>query len=424
MDNLELNILLINPNRMKNPPVIPIGLEYIATALENQEYNVDIIDLCFISSPIEELAKLFEKKKYDIIGFSIRNIDSCIFFNNEFYLYEFKKLIEFIKKYEIPIVLGGSGFSAAPNEVMEFLQADYGIIGPGEKVFPTFLKQWQNKQLSPTIFNGWDHGIDENLIAARGNKINYQDYLENNGIVGFITHTGCKSHCPYCIEANTKVTFRKIANIIEELATLVNQGYTHFHLCDSEFNENLDYSIEFCKELTKLSLPLKWTLYMKPYPYNEELFRVLHESNAYLITLSVDSDKKIQNLNNYTYNDLVKIIDYCNKYKIELAIDMLTGYPYESKESTIEMLDFFKKNLPKTVGISFYYRIHKNTVLGNLIKNNPELHKFLTKPYSDKENFLEPVFFSQYHQKEMEALIVEDQLFRISGLIPGVNYQL
>ena len=80
-----MNILLVNPNTMKNPPVIPIGLEYLTTALENQDYKVDIIDLCFVSSPIEELAKLFENKKYDVIGFSIRNIDSCIFFNNDFY---------------------------------------------------------------------------------------------------------------------------------------------------------------------------------------------------------------------------------------------------------------------------------------------------------------------------------------------------
>ncbi|MFX1366003.1 MAG: B12-binding domain-containing radical SAM protein [Promethearchaeota archaeon] len=421
---MELNILLINPNRMKNPPVIPIGLEHLATALENQEYSVDILDLCFVSSPIEELVKIIENKKYDLIGFTIRNIDSCIFFNNEFYIYEFKKLIGFIKKYEIPVVLGGSGFSALPNEVMEYLQADYGIIGPGEKIFPIFLKLWQNKQLSTTIFDGWDHGIDENLIPLRGNKVNYQQYLENNGIVGFTTHSGCKSLCPYCIEANTKVTFRKIPYIIEELETLVNQGYTHFHLCDSEFNEDLDYSIDFCEELVNKSLPLKWTLYMKPYPYNEELFQLLHESNAYLITLSVDSDKKIQNLNKYTYNDLAKIIDYCNKYKIELAIDLLTGYPYESKESTREMLDFFKKNRPKTVGTSFYYRLQNNTVLANLIRNDPELQNYLTKPYSDEENFLEPIFFSQYHLKDMEELIAGDELFRISGIVPGVNYQL
>ena len=39
-------------------------------------------------------------------------------------------------------------------------------------------------------------------------------------------------------------------------------------------------------------------------------------------------------------------------------------------------------------------------------------------------NFLEPIFFSQYNLKEMEALITGDQLFKIAGVEPGVNYQL
>jgi coproporphyrinogen III oxidase-like Fe-S oxidoreductase len=163
---------------------------------------------------------------------------------------------------------------------------------------------------------------------------------------------------------------------------------------------------------------------MKPYPYNEKLFELLHKSNANLITLTVDSDKKIQTLNNYSYEDLSKIIDYCNKYEIELAIDLLTGYPHETVESTREILEFFKQNRPKTVGISFYYRIFKNTPLSNLIEKDPVLQQKLTKKYSTDENFLEPIFFSQYNQNDLEDFIDDDDLFRIAGIEPGVNYQL
>lgn len=424
---MGLKVLLINPNRMQIPPVVPIGLEYLTTALEKHNHDVFILDLCFASSPIEKLDNIMKKGKYDIVGFSIRNIDSCIFFNNEFYLPEFKILIDCVKKYEIPVVLGGAGFSAMPYEILEYLHADYGIIGPGEKSFPKFLELWQTDQLEKLenkILNGWNYGTDENLIHRRTKNVNYQQYLTNEGIVGFSTHTGCQNQCPYCIEAGTKVSFKKIANILEEIEFLVDSGYTHFHLCDSEFNSDLNFSIEFCEALAKKSLPLKWTLYMKPYPYNKRLFQVLHESNAYLITLTVDSDKITQTLNNYSYDDLAKIINYCIKYKIELAIDLLTGYPYETIDSTKEMLEFFQKNRPKTVGISFYYRIYKNTTLEKSIRNDPTLQKKLTRTYSNKENFLEPVFFSQYEQKDLEELIIGDELFRIAGIEPGVNYQL
>ncbi len=421
---MGLRILLINPNRMQNPPVIPIGLEYLTTSLEKHGHDVKILDLCFTAFPLDKLENHLNSEIYDIVGLSIRNIDSCIYFNNEFYLPKFKKLIDCVRQHEIPIILGGAGFSAMPNEILEYLQADYGIIGPGERAFPKFLESWQAGQLENNIINGWNYGLDDDLIHIRAKKVNYQQYYSNEGIVGFSTHVGCRNQCPYCIEASTKVSFRKVTNILGEIENLVNLGYTHFHLCDSEFNSDLNFSIDFCNALAKKSLPLKWTLYMKPFPYNESLFQLLHESNAYLITISVDSDKITQTLNNYSYVDLAKIINYCNKYKIELAIDLLTGYPYETIDSTMEMLNFFQENRPKTVGISFYYRIYKNTPLKKSIRNDPTLQRKLTRAYSEKENFLEPIFFSQYEQKDLEEIIAGDDLFRIAGIEPGVNYQL
>jgi len=417
-------ILLINPNTMKSPPVIPLGLEVLATALEKHNHNVDILDLCFISSPIRELERIVYKETYDIVGFTIRNIDSCYYFNNEFYIPEFKKLIDFVKKQEIPVILGGAGFSAMPNEILEYLQADFGIIGPGDIIFPKFLDSWQKDKITTKIFDGWSDGIDDILVHKRGDKVNYRQYISNEGIVGFSTHVGCLNQCPYCVEANTKVSFKKIDNIIGELELLVNRGYTHFHLCDSEFNSSLNFSIEFCKVLVNRTLPLKWTLYMKPTPYNERLFELLNKSNAYLITITVESDKITQTLNNYSYEDLANIIDYCKNYNIDLAIDLLTGYPYETIESTKEMIEFFKENRPKTVGINYYFRIYKNTALERTIINDPALKKNLNREILKEENFLSPIFFSMYQQNDIEALTAGDTLFRIAGIEPGVNYQL
>ena len=95
---MGFNILLVNPNRFKDPPVIPIGLEYIVDALEKANHHVDILDLCFSESPEEEITSILSEKSYNIVGFSIRNIDSLDYFNNEFFLKNIKtKLILFFK---------------------------------------------------------------------------------------------------------------------------------------------------------------------------------------------------------------------------------------------------------------------------------------------------------------------------------------
>ncbi len=38
-----------------------------------------------------------------------------------------------------PIVVGGSGFTLLPEEVLDFLGADYGVVGEGERAFLELL---------------------------------------------------------------------------------------------------------------------------------------------------------------------------------------------------------------------------------------------------------------------------------------------
>ncbi len=417
-------ILLVNPNTVKNPPVIPIGLEYLLTALEKEKVQVDVLDLCFATNPSEELNRKLEQNSYDFVGFSIRNVDSTLFFNNEFYLPAIKELVKCAREFGLKTIIGGSGFSAMPEEILDYMGADYGIIGPGEIALLKLLNMWQNNATEEKIIDGWQYGPDSNLVHIRGNLFDYPRYLSLEGITGFETQKGCTNECPYCVEAKTSVWFKNIPNIIKEIQNLVDMGYNHFHTCDCEFNINLKYSIEFLRQLVESKIPLKWTLYMKPYPYNEEFFRLLSESNAYLITLTVDSDERTQSLNNYSYDDLAKIIDYCNKYNIKLVIDALTGYPYELLESTIKMIEFFKENRPSSVGIGFYFRIFKNTELSKLISSDKNLQMRLSRSLAQNENFLEPIFYHHLEQNQLKSLFAGDDLFKIAGLTEGVNYQL
>ncbi|MFX0033532.1 MAG: B12-binding domain-containing radical SAM protein [Candidatus Hodarchaeota archaeon] len=413
---MSLNILLVNPNRFKNPPVIPLGLEYLVNVLEKHNHNVDILDLCFSESPEDDLTKALLKKKYNIVGFTIRNIDSINYFNSEFYLPSIKALIQCVKKLNIPVVLGGSGFSAMPKEVLDYLEADYGIIGPGEIIFPRFLELLGSQELRSKIYDGWQYGTDAKLIHLRGKKINYAKYLSGEEIIGFETHKGCPGKCPFCVSACSQTWYRKIPAIIEELKLLIHQGHTHFQLCDSEFNSDLNFSIQFCRALIEKRLTMKWKLFMKPYPYNEKLFKLLQMSNAYSIGITIFSDKKIQELNNYSYDDLEKIIEYCTNYQIELTIDSNVGYPYESFESIKNMIRFFKTHRPTIVTVNPYFRVYKHTQLANLIKADISIQKNLIKPHPKDLDLLKPVFYNQVNYNILEELISDDELFRIAWL--------
>ena len=125
-------VLLINPNQMQ-PPVAPIGLDYIGGSLEAAGFSVDVIDLCFVSSWREALDTYFAETDPLAIGITIRNTDDCYFLSKDFILPRIKVVVDYVKtKSSRPIILGGVGFSAMPVPVLSFLGGTLGIQGDGE----------------------------------------------------------------------------------------------------------------------------------------------------------------------------------------------------------------------------------------------------------------------------------------------------
>ena len=63
-----MNILLVNPNRFKCPPVIPIGLEYLLASLRRAGHQAVILDLCFEENPVAVLKDKLESFDCGLAG--------------------------------------------------------------------------------------------------------------------------------------------------------------------------------------------------------------------------------------------------------------------------------------------------------------------------------------------------------------------
>ena len=51
-------VLLVNPNQMK-PAVTPLALDYLAHALRESHFRVDLLDLCFSTDPSRDIEQYF-----------------------------------------------------------------------------------------------------------------------------------------------------------------------------------------------------------------------------------------------------------------------------------------------------------------------------------------------------------------------------
>jgi len=397
------------------PPVPPIGLEYIAGALISAGNKAEILDLCFSENIFKEIDNAIDLFKPDITGITVRNIDSALFLNNEFFLNEIRDIVKHIKEnYGLKVIIGGAGTISCPKDILEYLDSDFIISGPAEGSINYVLEQINSNTNNKIFYGTCTSGLKINRIIS---GINYNKYLEKGGIAGFETHKGCSSSCCYCIEANTKVFFKEISDVINEIKELINIGCSHFHLCDSEFNESLEYCLDFCNALKQENLNIKWTAYMKPDNFNKKLFQLMKETGAYLITLTVDTYKKCD----MYWSDIERFLFSAKSTGIKVAVDLLTGFPYEKEQEIKQHLENIRRPLPESININTYIRLYKNTRISKQIISDKNLHKYLIY-YSNDENLIKPVFYNHINLEQLSQIVEFDPIFRIDGADKGVNY--
>lgn len=416
-----MRVVLVNPNRYLEPPVIPLGLEYLAHYLDRAGHEVKVVDLAFTADPGASLAAELAAFDPHLVGFSLRNLDSALYHDSIFFLDEFADLVSTARRScEAPVVVGGTALLAGPREVAEYVGADCAVFGPGERALPHLLRRLEEGARLPRLVNGWEHSFDREEVPARARWVDYAPYLRERGLAGITTQTGCLGGCTFCLEAGLPWRTRDPRAVVAELSLLGEAGVREIHLCDCEFNQDL----ETCKRLLHLwtasGLKLTWSLYMKPLPHDEGLFRLLEKSGAKSVTLSVDSQSLFSG--RYSRFDVRSFIELAGRYGIRVAVDLLMGFPGESRTELCDLLDFFRGVQPDTVGVNAWIRIYKYTELGRSLRREPSERNRLVGDHADPD-FLHPVYYHWLSLEDLRDMIGGDPLFRIEGLERRSNYE-
>jgi radical SAM superfamily enzyme YgiQ (UPF0313 family) len=411
-----MKVLLINPNRFRTPPAPPIGLEYLAASLVQRGHEVRLLDLCFSDDIRGDIDSAVISFGPDVAGVTVRNIDSVIYQDHEFYLDDIREIVRHLKTaHGLKVIVGGAGLTADPGGICDYLGADCGVAGPAEGVINDLLTAMTEWEAGKPVCRGRVQAYASYSRLSSG--IDYRRYLDEGGLAGFETHKGCSSSCVYCIEANSPVAFKKTEDVIREIRGFVDQGQRSFHLCDPEFNEDLDHSLEFCTALKRAAMGIQWAIYMKPANHSQKLFRLMKETGVNLITLTIDSFKKCP----LYWTDTEKIVFSARSNGIRLVVDFLTGFPYEDEDLLKWCLDFFRRLQPDRVNINSYIRLYRSLQITKIIQRDEQLKANLLGN-SDDDSMIRPVFYNQIPSERLKFLIAGDGLFMIEGTEKGVNY--
>jgi radical SAM superfamily enzyme YgiQ (UPF0313 family) len=295
-----LKILLISTNTMMDPyPTYPIGLDYVAHAI-GPRHRARIVDMNDVADD-GVLAEILVREQPDLIGLSIRNIDTT----DSTYVKSFSEsigdLIRLIRSHtQAKVVLGGSGFTILPAEWMRCLDADFGVIGEGERL-PLLLDALEKNDgldgLPGIIRKGGPAVFPEPWSGAfpRGpfpNHLYTSFYLQRGGMLNLQTKRGCPFRCIYCTYPHIEgKTFRFVPpeEVARTARMLQDAGARYLYITDSTFNGDYDHSLSVAQAFKKAGVSVPWGAFFTPTKPPVDYYRLLAKAGLRHVEFGTES---------------------------------------------------------------------------------------------------------------------------------------
>jgi hypothetical protein len=185
-----------------------------------------------------------------------------------------KELIILLREItDLPITIGGFGFSLLAHEIMDYLHPDFGVVGGPDAFFARFenvlrgehdgvanLLYWQNGQLHSNQIQYFPP-LDqlEYTTSAIQEMMDFYAAFPEPGFQGApveITR-GCNHGCRFCCEpivAGRQVRYRDMAVIMSDIAMLVDHGINKIYMVSSELNpQGNDFILNLANKITEFN---------------------------------------------------------------------------------------------------------------------------------------------------------------------------
>ncbi len=378
-----MRVAFVNTNRMQ-PPIAPIGLDYLAEALNFSGHQVDLLDLCWEQDPPAAIERFFGRSEFGLVGVTLRNTDDCGLPKPVSFLPDLCRTVAAIReKTASPIVLGGIGFSVLPDRILEIAGADLGVWGEGEFAFCELASRIERGDEWRTVPNLiWRDGPEwrSNLPAFRSlaelppmsrRWVDNPRYFREGGQAGFETKRGCAGECVYCADPLAKGNQTRVRPpdaVAGEIEKLLEMGIDHLHTCDAEFNMPVWHALGVCDELTRRGLgeKLRWYAYCAPSPFSAELADAMRRAGCVGINFGTDSGDAamLQRLGRcHSPGDILNAVRWSKEAGMAVMLDLLLGSPGESRESLTRTIELMKRADPDVVGVSVGVGVYPGTRL-------------------------------------------------------------
>jgi radical SAM superfamily enzyme YgiQ (UPF0313 family) len=387
-----MRILFISPNRLRLVvPPLPLGLASVVATVQDR-HEVRVLDFMFAVDPMADLRQAVAEFQPQVIALTLRNLDNQDSRNSICFFPEVKDLIDRLRGMtSAPLVIGGAGFSIVPLALMDYLGADFGIVGEGEEGFAAFLAAWQSRNWAMVPGLVWRSGqlwvmnplariMDlESLPPPALEYFTPRVYQEAEGsaklpgMVPVQSRRGCPMQCIYCTTPwleGAQVRAWPPAVVAAWLAGWHERwGLTRFYFVDNMFNYPLEYARNLCLAIKDLKLPLEWGCLINPAFPDPELFHLIREAGGGMAQVGNESGSELvlTTLGKGFGREQVELtLRLLKEAELPFSCFLMMGGPGETLDTVQESVALLEQYEPRLVNLTVGIRIYPGVPLHRL----------------------------------------------------------
>ncbi len=409
----------------------PIGLMYVAAALEKAGFEVQMLDNYLMKKPIDEIKQLVINLNPQIIGITCGSATytRCI---------ETAKAIKEVLP-SCKIVVGGWHASYVPDSLLENQEIDYVVMGEGERAIT---------QLATCIINGNEPAAMSIAgVACRRQGINIKNppkFIENMDEIPFPARhllplelydrtieylsvkpadvmsisRGCVYNCGFC---ETKKLWGNICRafspqrVIDEIQDLQSKyGTKGLYFINDNFTLRKNQTVELCNLMIKNKLDLEWVCDTRVDLVNQELLETMSKAGCKTIWFGVESGSQrvLQRIGrNTTLEQIENAFKLCRKNEIKTACSFMLGVPDETLKDMEASLKFAKKINPDWCLFNVFIANPDSKLYQELLesKKYDQLDKFLLSVKTEEFDYnsllkIQRRFFKEFNMSPKQIM--------------------
>lgn len=315
----------------------PIGLLYVADALEREGLSVTVIDLASVED-WEDRVRAIESP---IVGVN------CVSPNIKYV----RRIAELIPEKAIKVI-GGPHPSAIPEQTLEERLFDVIVAGEAETIIGDLFKRLLRGEKTERIIYGPPTPPEKVNIPARHllDLSSYHPEMSANNSTTLISSRGCQFGCAFCYKMyeSCRIRYHPVEVVERELDDLSNRhGYRNVVFTDDNFIANRKHLKAITAALKRNDI--RYRCMGRTDCLNEETLKLLVDTGCSEISFGAESgsQKILDNMNKRTtVESQKKAMMEAKRAGLIVKAFFVVGFPGEDDSTIEETKRFFEEVMP------------------------------------------------------------------------------